>query len=308
MISQSKTAAISMAVLSTLCMATSAVLFTWTNLPADTVVFFRMLIGFLILSVFFRLTGSSKGNRINISATSICGGISLSTMFVLYMESLNHLTISVAIMTVYLGPVIASLVAHFIFKEYLTLFRTLMISGSFIGFALLQQLSPWQSETPTGFGLILGTGAALSYSAFILINRAPVAPERHRSHILTQLLAGALILTPLVSNQSFSLNAQQWLGVTLTGLIPGALGIMLAVKALQRLEVSQFNALSYVEPVVLTLTGWAFYAETLSLAQGAGMMMITGCGVALVFASSGTNHKNILREEAPISPDIFTKQ
>jgi drug/metabolite transporter (DMT)-like permease len=63
------------------------------------------------------------------------------------------------------------------------------------------------------------------------------------------------------------------------GFIPGFLGILFAVMALEKLPAATFGTLAYFEPIFVVILGWAVFDETLNALQLAGCLLIIGSGV-----------------------------
>jgi drug/metabolite transporter (DMT)-like permease len=136
----------------------------------------------------------------------------------------------------------------------------------------------FSSGTNHLLGLGFATLGLCCYSAFILINRTI-----HRSvHVYTrtfyQLLTGVLCTVPFFITDFPAIPGTKWLWLLGAGFIPGFLGILFAVIALERLPAATFGTLAYFEPIFVVILGWVLFAETLNSLQLAGCLLIVASG------------------------------
>lgn len=268
------------ALLSALCMGTVGVFAKITGLGAETITFFRLLLGAGFMLCFLLVSGQGRKVLCRPSWPVVINGIMLAGFIIFYVQAMSFTTMANAIMMVYLAPPIASIYAHFFLGERLTPLGTGLIGLALLGFAMMMEFridlgGSSHHLQGLGFGLL----AMLCYAAFILINR--VIDER--IHIFTrtlyQLLTGGLVMLPLILLAAPALPMRLWPWLAAIGLIPGFLAILCAVIALRRLPAATFGTLAYIEPMAVIGFGWVLFDETLSRLQIGGCLLIVACGI-----------------------------
>lgn len=276
-----------LAIASALLMATYAIIFKLTGLPAETLAFFRLFFGAVFLAIYIFLQGGLRSVFKLPSWRSALTGLCLSGFIVLYLEALNYTSMANAVMTIYMAPMIAMLISPVLFNEKLTFKSCILILFAFMGLAMMQKQTSSVSEL-FNTGLLYGLASALCYSGFIILNKYPLNPIQQKSHSLHQLLCGSIIIMPLLMGQSFEFSLYQWTGLIMAGILPGCLATALAVSALQKMETSLFSILIYIEPIAILLFGWTFFSEQLVLSQLIGMFIILISGVLLILSTKAT--------------------
>ncbi|EKD38002.1 MAG: protein of unknown function DUF6 transmembrane [uncultured bacterium] len=209
----------------------------------------------------------------------LVNGLMLAGFIIFYIQAMYLTSMAMAIMVLYLAPLVASVYAHFFLDERLNLPSVVLICTALFGFAMMME---FKLDFSSGTNHVLGLGfAALGlccYSAFILINRTIAS----RIHVFTrtfyQLLAGALCMVPFFLSDFPEISGTNWLWLVGAGFIPGFLGILCAVIALERLPAATFGTLAYFEPIFVVVLGWAIFGERLNTMQLTGCLFILASG------------------------------
>lgn len=269
------------AIVAALCMGTMGVFSRKAGFTAEVITFFRLFIGSCFLLVFLLLKGELRYIRTWPGWPVLINGLFLSGFIIFYVQAMNFTTMANAIMVLYLAPLLASIFAHFLLKEHLNLTSLILICGSLFGFAMMLEFKlGFGEERNEVLGMIYALLGLLCYTGFILINRI-INP---RIHVYTrtyyQLLIGALCLTPFLFGHIPPLSLHSVIWSTGAGFIPGFLGILCAVIALNKLPTATFGTLAYFEPIFVILLGWVIFNEQLGLLQMAGCTMILFCGAS----------------------------
>ncbi|MFT5697526.1 MAG: drug/metabolite transporter (DMT)-like permease [Desulforhopalus sp.] len=267
------------AIVAALCMGTMGVFSRKTGFTAEVITFFRLIIGSFFLLAFLFARGDLRYIRTWPGWPVIINGLFLSGFIIFYVQAMNNTTMANAIMVLYLAPLLASVFAHFFLKEHLNLASLLLICGSLFGFAMML-------EFKLGFGTasndILGMVYALlglaCYTGFIIINRIIDVNVHVYTRTYYQLLVGALCLIPFIPGHLPSPSLSHIFWATGAGFIPGFLGILCAVIALEKLPTATFGTLAYFEPIFVIFLGWVIFNERLGIMQITGCLMILCCG------------------------------
>lgn len=265
------------AILAGLFMGTMGVFSRKTGLPAEVITFFRLLFGAGFVTLLLLLTRRQRLLLVWPGWPVLVNGLMLAGFIIFYVQAMYLTSMAMAIMVLYLAPLVASVYAHFFLGERLNLASVLLICTALFGFAMMME---FRLDLSSGTNHLLGLGfSALGlccYSAFILINRTIDSRVHVYTRTFYQLLAGALCTIPFFVGDFPAISTTNWLWLLGAGFFPGFLGILFAVIALERLPAAAFGTLAYFEPIVVVILGWAIFGETL------GGMQLTGCLLILV--------------------------
>lgn len=274
------------AVFAAVFMGTIGAISVYAGVSAETVTFYRLFIGALLLAAFLLLTGQREKVFTWPGFKVLVTGAFLAGFVVFYVMSMNYTSMANAVMVMYLAPVTASVVAHFFMGERLSGLSAALIALALFGFAMMMEFNfNLSGRAEEAAGLFYALCAMLCYAAFILTNRL----IHERVHVLTrsgyQMLAGALCMLPLMVLQADSIGAAQWGWLVAAGVVPGFLAIMLAVVALRALPAATFGTLAYLEPITVVALGWVLFEQSLNALQMSGSALIIVSGVVQAVVS-----------------------
>jgi len=188
-------------------------------------------------------------------------------------------TMANAIMILYLAPLIASIFAHFFLGEKLNIKSIILIGTALFGFAMMMEFKiDFNSGSDHMLGLFFSVLGLFCYTGFILIKRTIRSDIHVYTRTFYQLFVGALCTIPFFITDIPEISGEQLVWVVGAGFIPGFLGILFAVIALEKLPAATFGTLAYFEPIFVCILGWALFSETLNILQVAGVILILGSG------------------------------
>lgn len=279
-----------LATIAAVSMGTIGIFSRLSELDAATVTFFRLIIGGGLLLVLMFATGQKEQFRIKPHPLMLLNGVMLAGFMTFFIAALNHTSILIAIMTLYMAPVVATVVAHYLLKERLNQFSIVSITIVVFGFTLVMYQAPESSTVQFSWiGLAYALAGMACYAGFILINRMIPTHYLALTKCSWQFLIGALCVVPMLSGSDLSLSISQWGWMLLVGIFPGFIGIVLAVYTIKRMPAATFSTISYIEPISAVILGWLVFQETLTSIQIAGCAIIILASVAQ--ATKPTNQK-----------------
>lgn len=186
-----------------------------------------------------------------------------------------------------LQPLLTALFAIPFLGERLTKAQLVGLVIGLIGLVLVvwtgQDTGPWG-------GIVACVSALLGITVATLYQKKFGASRDMRTASAIQLIAGFLFLAPIALyfetgviewNQSFILTLA-WLAIPMSIGTFNLLNLMIRWGA-----VAKVTSVFYMVPPVVALESWHLFGETLSLRQGAGMLL-AGLGVALVIRQKKT--------------------
>lgn len=261
-------------------MGTMGVFSRKTGFDAELITFFRLFFGALFLTGFLLFARQLKHLKQWPTWPVLINGLMLAGFIISYVQAMYYTTMANAIMVLYLAPLVASIYAHFLLKERLDFKSFLLICTALLGFSMMMEFKfDLSSSDNFALGIFFAVLSLICYTAFILINRVIDARIHVYNRTFFQLASGAFCLLPfcLSTLPDISINSMPWLlGV---GFIPGFLGILLAVIALETLPAATFGTLAYFEPIFVVTLGWFLFGEKLNTLQLSGCAMILVSGI-----------------------------
>jgi len=275
---------------SALFMGTIGPIAAYSGLRPETVTFFRLLLGWVFMSLFILLRGKRSTLKIAFSPALLASGVFLAGFIVVYIQAMRFTTMANAIVTIYLAPLAASAGAHFLFGERLSRRSVFLIGLALGGFLMLREFDLGFGGSENDFswkGTLLALTAMVFYSLYILANRIIPRKIHVFSRTWYQFLTGSLVMLPffLLRPEPVSPAAFGWL--LAAGLVPGFLAILLAVTALESLPAAVFGTLAYMEPITVMVLGWVLFGQSLSILQLSGSAVIIGCGIIRALIPEG---------------------
>ncbi|HJS13866.1 DMT family transporter [Rheinheimera sp.] len=267
-----------MAALAAAMMGTIGVIARYSEIDPASLTFYRLGLGALILALYLALTGQLRLLAGKPPVLVLLNGVLLASFILCFLSAIQTISLTLAILLVYLAPALSAILAHFLFAERLTSRTLLLIVLAFFGFAMLQEFQI-DSRIEQQQGLWYAMASLLTYTAFILLNKKvpETVPLYHKSFY--QLLVGSLCVLPLMLGQPWP-ESHQWVWLIVAGLFPGFLALIFALQAIQHLPTRVFGTLAYLEPVVVIIAAWLLFAEPMSLLQWLGALLILASGVA----------------------------
>ncbi len=267
-----------MAALAAAMMGTIGLIARYSAVDPASLTFYRLGLGAVILALYLAVTGQLRLLAGKPPVLVLVNGILLASFILCFLSAIQTISLTLAILLVYLAPALSAILAHFLFAERLTSRTLFLIMLAFFGFFMLQEFQ-FDSRVEQQQGLWYALASLITYTAFILLNKKvpDAVPLYHKSFY--QLLVGSLCVLPLVANQPWP-EADQWLWLVIAGLFPGFLALVFALQAIQHLPTRVFGTLAYLEPVVVIIAAWLLFAEPMSVLQWLGAMLILASGVA----------------------------
>jgi drug/metabolite transporter, DME family len=209
----------------------------------------------------------------------------------LFFSAMQHTSLSIAVLTHYLAPVLVAVGAPVVLGDRLRPATLAALAAALGGLALL--LEPWRPAEAVWTGAAYGAASAVFFAANILIAKrvqhhfAPI--ELLSWHLPTALL----LLAPfaLVGGAGPAAVAPASLALLAAGgLLPGALAGVVFLRGLVRTDATRAAVLMLLEPVSAMLIGATVWNETPTLpgAIGATLILAAAWTVARVPLAAAT--------------------
>jgi drug/metabolite transporter (DMT)-like permease len=220
----------------------------------------------------------SRQNLIYLMMLGILGYGSMST---LYSTSLHYLPPSMTAMLLYLYPIIVSVASYALGDETFDYRRWIALCISFIGLFLVLGAT-FDKFNLTG--ILLASGAAFVYSAYIIIgNRLlkNVSPLVTTAYITLSASLAFFLVGFITGELRLQLSTQVWTVLLVIALIPTVSAILTFFAGMARVGPSKASIISTLEPVATVLLSAWLLGERFTLMQLAGGILIL-IGIILI--------------------------
>lgn len=256
------------------------------HLPVDPqlIACARFGIGLLLLTALLALTGRLAVMRTPFSWTLPASGCAIALCALFYMKAIKAVSLTTAVFLLYLGPVLATLIAFVALKERLTLRHALLVATAFLGYLCILEFDV-ALEMANRAGYVYGLLSAVFYALFIVINRTIPHDVPLPARAFFQLLSATLLLLLWPAAEPWHIRQADGYGLIAVGFLYGFLAVTLMIYAMQYLKAYEYSTLAYVEPLVATLFGLLLYSESLSLLQVTGCVLIFASGLTQAYLS-----------------------
>lgn len=249
------------------------------NISADALIIAvaRLSLGFVFLFGYLGLTRNLRAAKVSFSPYLVASGLSLGLCVWFYIKAIAHTSLANAVFLLYLGPLLAVVIAYFLLREKIALPSLLLMSLAFVGCLFVVQFD-FSFSREDALGYVYGLLSALCYALIIVTNRKIPAQVPPLGRSFYQLLIAALSLIPFLAGHKIHVSLQDLPWLLALGFFPGFLGLTLMIFAIRHLTAYEYGILSYLEPVTAAAIGVTVYAEPMSLLQvlGGSIIILSG--------------------------------
>ncbi|MFP4275377.1 MAG: DMT family transporter [Paracoccaceae bacterium] len=173
----------------------------------------------------------------------------------------------------FIGPIVSYALSAALLGERVTSARTALVLLGFAGVLLV--VRPGFDAAPgIGFAVLAG----LCYGAYLTSSRWLSTLARPRALLISQLVIGALLLTPLGLSASPSLSAAIALPMGLSALC-SMLGNLLLLVAYAAAPATRLAPLVYFQLPAAVALGWMVFGDLPDAITWTGMALVLGAGL-----------------------------
>ena len=243
------------------------------------------------------LAGTPRGMP---AAAFALGAVGYSLQAALYFAALTRMDASLLSMLLYTFPAMVTAAAITLGREVVNGRRigALLVSSSGLALVLLGA----GAGTFDWLGAGLGLGAAMTYTAYILVSDR-VAGELDALPLSALITTGAAVTFGIASAASGSFDtgfaAEGWIWLAAIALVSTVTPIALFFAGLRRVGPSTAAILSTLEPPTTVALAFVVFGESLSPLQLAGAALVLGAAVSLQVRPRRPTGAAVVAEPAP---------
>lgn len=200
-----------------------------------------------------------------------------------YNVAIDRLPLGIALLLEYTGPVLVVLWVRFARREPVHPRVWPALALTLVGLGVVGQV--WQGLVLDGLGVAMALAAAVCFAAYFLLGEdARVADEPFRYFLWAFVSAAVLmnVVRPVWTADALGADASMlgrldalsvpaWSAMTFTVVLGTVTPFFLILLALRTLPAVVVSVVAMLEPVVATVVGWAWFAESLSVLQLLGV-------------------------------------
>ena len=239
-----------------------------------------------VLVVAVSRPGSLRTSGRELVYLAIFGAVVMTQL--LYLLAIRRLKIGVALVLIFLGPLLVALWARFVEKKLVRPRFWVALGLSLAGLVLVVRV--WDSFSLDGLGVAFALAGAGAYAAYVLYAEHAVGRRDPISLLCYGFLFASAVWTVVqpwwslpwhVLTADVSLHGHlagthlpEWALVAWMVVLGTVVPFVLVVGALQHLPATRVAICGMLEPVVATVVAYAWLAETLGPAQLVGGALV----------------------------------
>ncbi len=248
------------------------------DLSSYEIVFFRTLIGSILLALLF-LLGKGKFN-IKENKTDflfvVLSGIAMGTSWMFLYESYKKIGVSIGALLYYCGPVIVMMLSPVIFKEKLTVTKVTGFVIVLIGVFLINGADA--GEKIGIWGLFCGIMSAVTYALMVMANKKSTRIVGMENSVIQLIVSFITVSVFLWFKQGFIINVpgDAWIWILMLGIVNTGIGCYLYFSTLSQLPVQTVAVCGYLEALSAVVFAAILLGEKMSTGQIIGAVCIIG--------------------------------
>lgn len=244
-----------------------------------TVLALRFVLAGILLALVLRHRRLAWPRGQDLAGLVLLGALGYTAQSFCFFSALNHLTVGLAVLLLYLHPALVLLAGAALGRQRLTPRKAALAAASFAG--ILLTVRGDLAGTPVG--LAFGIGAALIYTNYILVGehltpRTGVIPA---ATVIVLSAAVMFCLGTLVEGVRWPGTTGGWLAVAGIAVLGTALATVTFFAGVQRIGAGDAATLSTLEPVVALVLAFVFLGEQLGAVQLAGALLVIASAALL---------------------------
>lgn len=260
---------------------TNGIVASFIDLSSQNIVLLRTMIGSILLICIFFFSGCKptfykhKGQFLFLAISGIATGISWLFLY----EAYARIGVSIASLLYYCGPVIVMALSPLLFKERLTVNKSIGFFLVMMGIVLING-NAFEGNVDM-FGIVCGLLSAVMYALMVIFNKKAkdiVGLENSTLQITIAFLTVA-IYVGLKQGYTMQITPSSILPIFVLGLLNTGIGCYYYFSSIGKLKAQTVAICGYLEPLSAVLFSVIFLKETMLPLQMVGAVLIIGGAV-----------------------------
>lgn len=258
------------------------------DMHVGSIIFYRLSFGLIILAFYLGIRGGLgqlrlKGNK---RYLVLLGILNVFTMFSYFM-AIKSINVSVAVLLLYTAPIYVTLLAPVILKERIAFLGVIALVLSITGVFLVSRPEGGFGSLELGgnylIGLMFGMFAGLSFAFIIFTVRYIRDDYSGISQLFWATAVSIFVLVPYGGAVSMPVLFDNIRVLILFGLVSTAIGSLLYINGLAKIEAHRGSILSLLEPVSVIFFAYFVLNDPITRNMLLGCILIlAGAALAMV--------------------------
>lgn len=269
---------------------------SFVNLSSYEIVFFRTMLGALLLSVVFfitrkKLTFYKKEKRkslVYLCASGVCMGVSWMFLY----EAYAQIGVSLSTLAYSCGPVIVMMLSPILFKEKFTSLKLFSFAAVFVGMILVNGVTATSGSL---WGLFCGIMSAIGYAGMVIFNKKAKDIEGIENSALQLIVSFVVVSIFIAIRQGLYIPVEPTsiAPLLILGLVNTGFGCYLYFSSIGKLPAQSVSIWGYLELLSAIVFSFIFLSEKLEWWQFIGAALIVGgAAVGEIFGSRSLRRKD----------------
>jgi len=268
-------------ILSLLLFGSNGIVASMIHLSSYEIVFWRTLIGDLLLIGLFLISRQKPTFMREKKDTLfiILSGVAMGTGWMLLYEAYQQIGVSLATLSHYCGPIIVMALSPILFREKLNSHKLIGFIAVFVGVFLVNgAVSGAKLNT---FGIFCGLMSAVMYALLVIFNKKSKNVQG-LENVVIQLTASFLTVAVFVGFKTgypIFASGTDLVWAMILGVINTGVGCYFYFSSIGKLPVQTVAICGYLEPLSAVFLAAVVLRETMSPLQIVGAVLIIGGAV-----------------------------
>ena len=250
------------------------------NFESEEIGFFRMVGGFIIITIYGKLTMPTMF-KITKKGILYVLGIAVFCQFIFniaYMNSICMVGASMAAVLLYVSPVFVAIFSRFLYKEKINRIKLVSLVFCVVGAFFAVTGGSVEVENLNLLGIFAGIMAAITYAMLPMFNKRALKEMDNITMTSYAFLIAAILM-------SFRINPVETISkidsirvfvyIASIGIIPSAMAyIVYSMGIAKNVELSIAGVVASVELVFSVIIGWTLLGEDFSIIKLVGLLFM----------------------------------
>ncbi len=249
--------------------------------PSSFVAFTRGTVGFAIILLFMLLKGQKSDRRAikeNFLLLAV-SGMFIGINWVALFESYRYTTVATATLCYYMAPMFVLAASPFVFKEKLTLKKSICLTAALAGMILISGVFEGERGDVQLKGIAYGLVAAAFYASVMIINKKMTEiPALDKTYIQLFFAAAVVCVYNIftVDFSALSTDLGHMALLLFVGVFHTGFAYTLYFGSMKSMKAQSIAILSYIDPVFALILSAIILKERMSLPGIIGAVLLLG--------------------------------
>lgn len=250
------------------------------NFGTDEICFFRMLGGFIVITIYGKLTMPTMFKITKKGILYVLGiGVFSQCLFnISYMNSICMIGASMAAVLLYVSPLFVAIFSRIFYKEKINKIKLVSLGFCVVGAFLAVTGGSIQIKNLNLLGIFAGIMAAITYAMLPMFNKNALKEMDNITMSSYAFLIAAILMCFRI-NPVETISKIDGIGVFIyivaIGIVPSAMAyIVYSMGIAKNVELSVAGVVASVELVFSVIIGWTLLGEDFSIVKLVGLLFM----------------------------------